>query len=202
MNWRCVIPIFFAAILAQCNDNFHNYKITKYVDSGRFSTVFEVENEPEKVRALESEQEVRDTDKFKHMYMLKVLKPISPFKIQREIGILNSLNGINNVIQLKGVITNNNTTALIFEHLGDAQLFSHENGDLSAYEICFYFKKLLLALESSRKQGVIHRDCKNKNVLINRKRKELRLIDFGLSEIYKSGEKYNPHVASRYSLFF
>lgn len=44
----------------------------------------------------------------------------------------------------------------------------------------------------------MHRDVKPHNVMIDHKRRELRLIDWGLAEFYHKGTEYNVRVASRY----
>ena len=46
--------------------------------------------------------------------------------------------------------------------------------------------------------GIMHRDVKRHNLIINHKTKELRLIDWGLAEFYTPGQEYNVRVASRY----
>ena len=46
--------------------------------------------------------------------------------------------------------------------------------------------------------GIMHRDVKPHNLIINHKTKELRLIDWGLAEFYTPGQEYNVRVASRY----
>lgn len=46
--------------------------------------------------------------------------------------------------------------------------------------------------------GVMHRDVKPHNVMIDHNKRELRLIDWGLAEMYHPGKEYNVRVASRY----
>ncbi len=44
----------------------------------------------------------------------------------------------------------------------------------------------------------MHRDVKPQNIVVNHKMRQLRLIDWGLAEIYVPGTQYNVRVASRY----
>ena len=46
--------------------------------------------------------------------------------------------------------------------------------------------------------GVMHRDVKPHNIIIDHKNRELRLIDWGLAEFYIPEQEYNVRVASRY----
>jgi len=46
--------------------------------------------------------------------------------------------------------------------------------------------------------GIIHRDVKPHNIIIDHKKRELRLIDWGLAEFYFPNQEYNVRVASRY----
>lgn len=46
--------------------------------------------------------------------------------------------------------------------------------------------------------GIMHRDVKPHNIIIDHKKRELRLIDWGLAEFYIPNQEYNVRVASRY----
>lgn len=46
--------------------------------------------------------------------------------------------------------------------------------------------------------GIMHRDVKPHNVMIDHDNRKLRLIDWGLAEFYHPGQEYNVRVASRY----
>eukprot|EP00611_Tribonema_gayanum_P020526 TRINITY_DN375_c0_g2_i3.p2 TRINITY_DN375_c0_g2~~TRINITY_DN375_c0_g2_i3.p2 ORF type:complete len:226 (-),score=90.88 TRINITY_DN375_c0_g2_i3:316-993(-) len=58
--------------------------------------------------------------------------------------------------------------------------------------------KLLQALDFSHSCGVMHRDVKPRNVIINHATRELRLIDWGLGDFYIPGRRYAVRVGSRY----
>src|SRR3546814_7027793 len=71
------------------------------------------------------------------------------------------------------------------------------NEPLSVKELKMYFYRMLTALSRCHAAGVIHRDIKPKNVLINRNTKELHLIDFGLSESCVPAKLMSCKVATR-----
>lgn len=73
---------------------------------------------------------------------------------------------------------------------------------LSDYEIRYYLFHLLVALDGLHSIGVMHRDVKPRNVLINRRgsttQRPLVLIDLGLADFYAIHQRYNVRVASRH----
>lgn len=159
-----------------------NYQIISKVGRGKYSEVF------------------LGVDVRSEKYcIIKVLKPVKRKKIKREFKILNNLAGGPNVIQLWDVVCNHETgtNAFIFEYVNsdDFKVLYPTLGDL---EIRYYMYELLRALDYSHSKGIMHRDVKPHNVMINHKKKKLRLIDWGLAEFYHPGTEYNVRVASRY----
>lgn len=46
--------------------------------------------------------------------------------------------------------------------------------------------------------GIMHRDIKPQNVLIDQIKQELKIVDWGLADYYLPNKEYNVRVASRY----
>ena len=66
------------------------------------------------------------------------------------------------------------------------------------YDVRLYFYKLLEALDYANSKGIMHRDIKPNNFVINQKEKSLKLFDFGLGDYYFPGTDYSLHIASRH----
>ncbi|PPS09059.1 hypothetical protein GOBAR_AA11580 [Gossypium barbadense] len=89
------------------------------------------------------------------------------------------------------------TPSLIFEHVNSTD-FKVLYPTLTDYDIRYYIYELLKALDYCHSQGIMHRDVKPHNVMIDHELRKLRLIDWGLAEFYHPGKEYNVRVASRY----
>ena len=134
-----------------------------------------------------------------NLVVIKVLKPVKKKKIKREIRVLDIVSGGPNVIRLidKVMDPQSKTPALIFEYIKNMG-FRELYPKLTDLDVRYYILSLLHALNYCHSKGIMHRDVKPHNVIINPWDRKLRLIDWGLSEFYHVGTEYNVRVASRY----
>jgi len=162
-----------------CQDN---YEVLRKIGRGKYSEVFEGIN-------------VVTGDKC----VIKILKPVMKKKIKREIRILQNLCGGPNVVKLLDVVRDpqSKTPSLIFEYINNTD-FKTLYPTFTDLDIRFYIFEILKALDFCHSQGIMHRDVKPHNVMIEHESKKLRLIDWGLAEFYHPGKEYNVRVASRY----
>ena len=58
--------------------------------------------------------------------------------------------------------------------------------------------RVLLGLDFAHSRGIIHRDIKPGNVLMNLRDESAIIVDWGLADFYHPGKKFNCRVASRY----
>jgi len=162
--------------------NQDDYEVIRKIGRGKYSEVFEGIN-------------VRTNQ----MCVIKILKPVKKKKIKREIKILQNLTGGPNIIQLLDMVRDpqSETPSLIFEHVDNVD-FKVLYPTLTDADLRYYLYELLKALDFSHSNGIMHRDVKPHNVMIDHKARKLRLIDWGLAEFYHAGTEYNVRVASRY----
>jgi len=159
-----------------------DYEIVKKVGRGKYSEVFEGVT-------------MNTNDKC----IIKILKPVKKKKIRREIKILQNLSGGPNIIKLLDVVCDpaTKTPSLIFEYVNNSD-YKTLYPTLSDMDIRYYIFELLKALDYAHSNGIMHRDVKPHNVMIDHSKRKLRLIDWGLAEFYHSNQEYNVRVASRY----
>ena len=127
------------------------------------------------------------------------LRPATGAQIKREIKILQNLCGGPNIIKLLDVVRDpqSKTPSLVFEYVNNKD-FKTLYPTFSSYDISFYVFELLKALDFCHSMGIMHRDVKPHNVMIDHENRKLRLIDWGLAEFYHPRKEYNVRVASRY----
>ncbi|KAG4414310.1 hypothetical protein IFR04_012556 [Cadophora malorum] len=89
------------------------------------------------------------------------------------------------------------TPSLIFEYVNNTD-FRSLYPKFVDYDVRYYIFELLKALDFCHSKGIMHRDVKPHNVMIDHEKRKLRLIDWGLAEFYHQGTEYNVRVASRY----
>ncbi|CEQ42382.1 SPOSA6832_04184 [Sporobolomyces salmonicolor] len=91
----------------------------------------------------------------------------------------------------------NARTFPVFEHVNNTD-FKVLYPKFTDFDVRYYIFELLKALDFCHSRGIMHRDVKPHNVMIDHEKRELRLIDWGLAEFYHAGTEYNVRVASRY----
>merc|ERR1712195_79865 len=149
-----------------------DYELIKKLGRGKYSEVFGGVNANNEEKCV-----------------VKILKPVKKRKIKREIKILQNLCGGINIIKLLDVVRDpqSKTPSLVFEHVNNTD-----------FKVLYYINEVLKALDFCHSVGIMHRDVKPHNIMIDHEQRKLRLIDWGLAEFYHPGTEYNVRVASRY----
>jgi len=159
-----------------------DYQCVRKLGRGKYSEVFEAIN-------------ITNNEKC----VIKILKPVKKKKIKREIKILENLRNGTNIINLLAIVKDpvSRTPALVFEYVNNTD-FKTLYSTFTDLDIRYYILEVLKALEYCHSHGIMHRDVKPHNVMIDHENRKLRLIDWGLAEFYHPGQEYNVRVASRY----
>ena len=124
----------------------------------------------------------------KMLFKEKIVEESDKKRLEREIKILKILRH-NNIVQLYNVINTSSTIYLVMEYIKGKELFEiivHKK-KLSELDSLRYYQQLISGIEYLGKIRVAHRDLKPENLLIDSKN-NLKIADFGLSNIYKHNE--------------
>ncbi|VVB00376.1 unnamed protein product [Arabis nemorensis] len=132
----------------------------------------------------------RDLDQKKIVALKKVrfdnLEPESVRFMAREIQILRRLDHPN-IIKLEGLVTSRMSCSLylVFEYMEHdlAGLASHPAIKFSESQVKCYLQQLLHGLDHCHSRGVLHRDIKGSNLLIDNSG-ILKIADFGLASFF------------------
>ena len=155
-----------------------NYKLGKKIGEGMFSTVklgiHSLTNEKVAVKILEK---------------TKITKIEDKERINREIAVMKKINHYN-IAKLYQVVETKYIIYLIHEYIEGKELLEYLNkkGKLKEIEACKFFHQIISGLDYLHKCGIAHRDFKPENILLTNNNEILKIIDFGLSNIYNNGQ--------------
>ena len=109
-------------------------------------------------------------------------------KVSKEVHILKKINH-KNIVQLYEVFESAKHFLIVTEICsgGDLLNYVRKRRKLTEDYAKYFFKQLIEALIYCHKKGVVHRDVKLDNILLDHNGK-LKLCDFGVSRVVKKGE--------------
>ena len=109
---------------------------------------------------------------------IKYLKPLARWRLNREVSITEKLQDIPQVIKYYGTFGTEEEPILVME-LGNHSFTSN----LTLPQLQWIMGEILDCLNQTHYRGIMHRDIKMQNVIIDLNNKKLKIIDWGLSEV-------------------
>ena len=155
-----------------------NYILLNQIGMGTFSKVTKA------IHIITSQQvAVKILDKE------KIEDEIDLERIIREIEILKNIHHPN-IAQMYETYSTIHNFYLIMELVSGGDLFDFitENSYLSENLACHFFRQLIGVLEYLISMGIAHRDIKPENILLDENYKNIKVIDFGLSNYFENDE--------------
>ena len=128
-----------------------------------------------------------------------MLKPVKKEKIRREIMCLEYLYGCPHIVKLLDQVIDpsTKTPSIVTEYLPHHD-FRVIYDSMTKEDIKRYILQILIGLSHAHSFGIIHRDIKPGNVLMNMDFKTATIVDWGLADFYLPNKRFNTRVASRY----
>lgn len=119
-------------------------------------------------------------------------------RIMREASILNLIHHPN-IVRLYDLYLTDEYYCMVFEYVDGGQMLDYiiSHGKLKEAQARKFFLQLLSAVSYCHDNGIVHRDLKIENVLIDSEG-GVKLVDFGLSNFYDPSEKLKTFCGSLY----
>ena len=120
----------------------------------------------------------------------KILEFEDRKRVEREIKILKCLRHPN-IVHLYSVLQTKENLYIIMEYAKGIELFDYiaKKKRIDELTACHIYQQIISGLEYLHKNNIVHRDIKPENLIINKKTKELKIVDFGLSNIFNNDKK-------------
>lgn len=165
------------------------YEVLRQLGKGKYGEVYEGINLQQRGRGFGDNGRC----------VLKIMRPVKEHRLRREVKILQHVSGGPNIVQLLEVVRDpeTKTPCFVFD-LVNAISFKDLQASVTDLDVRYYVFQLLVALDFCHSRGIMHRDVKPGNVLIDHAKRQLKLIDWGLADFYQPGKEYPVRVATRF----
>lgn len=158
-------------------ETLYRYNILKDLGQGTFGKV-----------KLATHKHSKEQVAVKILEKSRILEESDRERVSREIQILKILRHPN-ITQLYEILEDDENLFLITEFVPNGELFDYivAQRRVKEMEACKFFQQIIDGIDYIHKLNVVHRDLKPENLLLDENR-NIKMVDFGLSNLYKDGE--------------
>jgi 5'-AMP-activated protein kinase catalytic alpha subunit len=119
-------------------------------------------------------------------------------RVDREMRVMRQLGGHIGIAQLLECAETPQFLYIIMEHCAGGSLLDYvrDKRRISENEACLLFQQILAALQHCHSRGIVHRDIKLENILLDASHSGVKLIDFGLCGYYVHDKPLRCHCGS------
>ncbi|XP_037266253.1 NUAK family SNF1-like kinase 2 [Falco rusticolus] len=162
----------------------HRYEFLETLGKGTYGKVKKARERSGKLVAIKSirKDKIKDEQDLVH--------------IRREIEIMSSLNHPH-IIAVHEVFENSSKIVIVMEYASKGDLYDYisERQRLTEQEARHFFRQVVSAVYYCHKNGVVHRDLKLENILLDTNG-NIKIADFGLSNIYQQDKLLQTYCGS------
>ncbi|CAE5964147.1 unnamed protein product [Arabidopsis arenosa] len=149
-----------------------------------------------------TDRETREALACKSISKRKLRTAVDVEDVRREVTIMSTLPEHPNVVKLKATYEDNENVHLVMELCEGGELFDRivARGHYTERAAATVARTIAEVVRMCHVNGVMHRDLKPENFLFANKKENsaLKAIDFGLSVLFKPGERFTEIVGSPY----
>jgi len=173
-----------AEAIPEHDQTIDNYMLGKTVGKGNFAKVKVARH-----ALTGAEVAVKIVDKTS-------LNESSMAKLKREVDIMKEMDHPN-IVKLYEVIDTETTLYMIMEYAAGGEVFDYlvEHGRMQEKDARTKFRQIVSAVEYCHARGVIHRDLKAENLLLDAEM-NIKIADFGFSNTYEPGDQLDTFCGS------
>ena len=180
------------------------YHFSKQIGEGASGKVFlasKIEkvciDDEDSLSSIESMKSSNNNDPLKQQVAIKVLdkNPLQKnnqkiVNLIQEIKVHWALQECDGILHLLEIFEDDNFVCLVLEYQSEGSLLSEilKGSKLAENQVCMIMAQLILTMDFIHKKGVVHRDIKLDNILINKREDgeyKVKIADFGMASFIK-----------------